>query len=518
MPSSEAPFGALRSAFWPIYSHEARKMIPMVIMLFLICFNYSALRNMKDAIVITASGAEVIPFIKVWAILPCSVLVTLIFAKLSNLYSQEKVFYIMTTGFLALYALFAFVIYPSRDMLHPHQTADYLQSILPAGFKGLIAMFRYWTFTGFYVISELWSTIVMTVLFWGFVNEITRLSEARRFYSVLSVAGNFAAIAAGLISVFVAQEGKFNPHIPFGHDAWEQTMMILMVLIIVSGLLTMWLFRWMNRNVLNDPSYDDLHQIKRETKKKGKLSFRESLFHISNSKYLLCIAVVVIAYNLVINLVEVVWKDQLKNLYPGPTDYNNYINNLTAIQGIVSTLTSLAMARMINRMGWTWTAMITPTVMLITCVGFFGFLFFQNHFANLLYPILMGASPFVIAVFFGSAQNCLSKACKYSVFDATKEMAYIPLNHESKLKGKAAIDGVGSRLGKSGGSVIHQGLLMVFATVTASAPYVAIILIGVIIFWMIAIRSLGSQFNTIMVDQETIATTKASAKTLAVTN
>jgi AAA family ATP:ADP antiporter len=502
MQSSDAPFGALRSAFWPIRRHEARKLLPMVIMLFLICFNYSALRNMKDAIIITASGAEVIPFIKVWAILPCAILITLIFTKLSNLFSQERVFYIMTGGFLLLYGLFAFVIYPCRELLHPHQSADFLESILPAGFKGLIAMYRYWTFTGFYVISELWSTIVMTVLFWGFANEITRLSEARRFYSALTIAGNFAAIAAGTTSVFVAAAGDYNPRIPFGHDGWEQTMMILMCLIILSGILTMVVFRWMNKNVLNDPCYDDLHKIKRETKEKGSLSFKESLSHISNSKYLICIAVVVVAYNLVINLVEVVWKDQLKNLYPSPTDYNNYINNLTALQGIVSTLTSLIMARMINRMGWTWTALVTPAVMLVTCMGFFGFMFFQNHFGDLLYPFLLGASPFLIAVTFGSAQNCLSKACKYSVFDATKEMAYIPLDHESKLKGKAAIDGVGSRLGKSGGSIIHQGLLMVFATVSASAPYVGVILVGVIIFWIIAVRSLGSQFNSLIVEQE----------------
>lgn len=494
-------FGVFRSTFWPIYPHEIRKLLPMVIILFLICFNYSALRNMKDALVITASGAEVIPFIKVWAILPCAVLVTLIFTKLSNRFSQETVFYIITSAFLSLYGLFAFVIYPYREILHPVESADYLQSLLPLGFKGLISMYRYWTFTGFYVISELWSTMVMSVLFWGFANEITRLSEARRFYSVLCIAANFAAVAAGLTAVIAAQDGVFNPNIPLGHDSWEQTMMILVLMVIVSGLLTMGILRWMNTNVLNDPSYDDLHQIKRAAKEKGKLSFKESLTYVSNSKYLICIAIVVVAYNLVINLVEVVWKDQLKNLYPSPTDYNSYINNLTAIQGVVSTTMSIGMAWMIHRMGWTKTAMITPIVMVSTCMGFFGFLFFQEHL-NDLFMVFLGMSPLAVAVFFGSAQNCLSKACKYSVFDATKEMAYIPLSHECKLKGKAAIDGVGSRLGKSGGSVIHQGLLLMFATVTASAPYVAAILVGVIVLWIIAIRSLGRQFDSVVLEKE----------------
>lgn len=58
---------------------------------------------------------------------------------------------------------------------------------------------------------------------------------------------------------------------------------------------------------------------------------------------------------------------------------------------------------------------------------------------------LTGLTPLAIAVFsLEERKTVLSKAAKYSVFDATKEMAYIPLSHECKLKGKAAIDGVGS--------------------------------------------------------------------------
>jgi AAA family ATP:ADP antiporter len=110
-------------------------------------------------------------------------------------------------------------------------------------------------------------------------------------------------------------------------------------------------------------------------------------------------------------------------------------------------------------------------------------------------------TPLAIAVFFGSAQNCLSKAAKYSVFDATKEMAYIPLDHESKLKGKAAIDGVGSRLGKSGGSVIHQSLLMIFETLPRSSPYIAAILGTMIVFWIGATKSLGRKFSALVAKQ-----------------
>lgn len=498
--SLDKEFGILRSFFWPVYSHEARKVVPMLLMLFLICFNYSILRNLKDSLVVTASGAEVIPFIKVWVMLPTAILFTYIFTRLSSVYSQERVFYIMITLFLTVFALFAYVLYPLRDVLHPTATASFLQGTLPVGFKGLIAMCCNWTFTGFYVMCELWSTSIMSILFWGFANEVTKVSEARRFYGVLGLGASFAATAAGQSANFISQGGVFNPSLPFGHDAWEQMLMILIFAVIVSGVVTMGIFRWMSRNVLTDPCFDEFHHEKKVFKAKKKLSIRESFEYLSTSKYLMCIAVLVVSYNLVIHMVEVVWKDQLARLYPSPSDYNVYMNNVTSLIGIFATFTALSIAKLIERLGWTGTAVITPIMMLVTSAGFFSFLCFQEYWSTSI-TVLMGATPLAIAVFFGSAQNCLSKAAKYSVFDSTKEMTFIPLSHESKLRGKAAIDGVGSRLGKSGGALMHQGLLMGLGTVSASAPYVAAIVLLVVFVWILVTKSLGKQFNDLVASQ-----------------
>lgn len=488
LPDSE--FSKIRSFLWPIYRHEVKKIAPMMLMLFLICFDYGILKSIKDAVVVTAksSGAEVIPFIKVWVLLPMAILLTLIFSKLTNRYSQEKVFYLIISGFLLFFGLFTFVLYPYRDILHPHQLADSLQMALPAGFKGFIAMFRNWSFTIFYVICELWGSMVLSVLFWGFANEVTKITEARRFYSMLGVVASFAGIFAGVSANYLTTE------------SWEETLKILVAVIIGCGCLTMLAFYWMNKNVLNDASFDELHKSQKELQSKKKLSMRESFSYLSNSKYLICIAILVICYNLVINLVEIVWKDQLSQLYPSALEYSRYMNYVTSAVGVIATLTSLFMSHLIVRFGWTHTALITPVSMLLTSIGFFAFMLFRHDLADPVFA-LTGTTPLAIAVFFGASQVCISKACKYSVFDSTKEMAFIPLGHECKLKGKAAIDGVGSRLGKSGGSVVHQGLLMIFGTVSMSAPYVATILMMVIVGWMFAVRALGKRFASIIGEQ-----------------
>lgn len=495
---SLSEFSRIRSLFWPIYAHEIKKIVPMMLMLFLICFNYSILRNIKDAVVVTdvhSPGAEVIPFIKVWVLLPMAIFATLIFTKLSNKYSQERVFYLVISSFLIFFGSFTFILYPLRDILHPHQLADSLEMMLPMGFKGLIAMLRNWTFTIFYVICELWGSMVLSVVFWGFANEVTKISEARRFYSMLGLVASFAGIFAGIVANYLTYQ-----------DSWEATLKILVAAIIGCGCLTMLVFRWMNKNVLTDASFDKLHKNKgKEERSKKKLSILESFSYLSNSKYLLCIAILVICYNLVINLVEIVWKDQLRQLYPSAVEYSCYMNYVTVAVGLIATITSLFMSQLIARFGWTRTALITPVIMLLTSAGFFGFMLLRNDLAEVVF-FLTGTTPLAIAVFFGAAQIATSKACKYSIFDSTKEMTFIPLGHESKLKGKAAIDGVGSRLGKSGGSLIHQGLLMIFGTVAMSAPYVAGILILVIAGWAVAVRSLGKQFAVLIGEPGDIGT------------
>lgn len=501
---SDTEFSFMRSYFWPIHAHELKKFVPMLLMMILICFNYSILRSLKDSILITSAGAEVLPFIKMW-VLPMAILLTVIFTKLSNRYSQERVFYIMMAVFLSFFALFTYVLYPLREALHPHASAQIWSEYYPS-FKWIIVLCENWCFTLFYTMAELWSVIILHVIFWGFANEVTRVHEARRFYSIFSIGSNIAAALAGLCGILlVSSEFTFGLESTFlvgselMQDAiWQQKLNWIMGLIIVCGLAVIALFRWTNKNVLTDPCFDEFHQIKKLAKvnRKQKQSLRESFNYLKNSKYLVCIAILVVSYNLSINLVEVIWKDQLKQLYPAKTDYMWFMSYLTLCQGIVSTITAFFMSNIIYRFGWTFTALITPITMLLTSVGFFAFLLFRESLGPVV-TTFIGITPLAIAVYIGFVQNCFSKSAKYSVFDATKEMAFIPLEHEEKLKGKAAIDGVGSRLGKSGGSLIHTGLLMVFHRLSDSSPYIAAILLTVIIGWIIAAKSLGRQFGAL---------------------
>jgi hypothetical protein len=67
-----------------------------------------------------------------------------------------------------------------------------------------------------------------------------------------------------------------------------------------------------------------------------------------------------------------------------------------------------------------------------------------------------------------------------------------------QVKGKAAIDVVCNPLGKSGGALIQQFLILGFGSLAASTPYLGAILLIIVLAWLGAARSLDAQFTPLV--------------------
>lgn len=505
-PPSEA-FGKWRAFFWPIHSYELKKFLPMFLMSLLTLFVYTMLRNIKDSLVMTAPGsvgAEVLPFLKVGGVVPAAIILMIIYAKLSNVLSKERLYYTTLTFFLGFFVLFTTVLYPARNYLHPTEFADKLQTILPLGLHGLVSAIRTWTYSLFYIFSELWGSFVYTLLFFQFANDITKVTEAKRFYALFGLGANIALLAIGPTMTFITNMQKaLGPE----SDMWQMPLNYFTGIILVAGILIMSIYYWMNKNVLTDPRLCDKPEQLDTSKpkaKKPKMSLVDSFKFLATSKYILCIALMVLAYNMSINLIELTWKSQARLQYTDNLSYLKFAGTVTSITGITTVFMMLFVSNnILRRFGWGVAAQITPVVLLLTGIGFFGFVIFKDQLEPLI--LAYGTTPLMIAVIFGTAQNIMSKASKYSLFDPTKEMAYIPLDQESKVKGKAAIDTVGSRLGKAGGSAIQLGLISVFGTLASITPYIGVILLVVILIWIWAVNFLNkSEFKKIESKAKTV--------------
>jgi AAA family ATP:ADP antiporter len=506
LPQQDPKFSKLRAALWPIQGSEMKKFMPMGMMMFFILFNYTILRDTKDTLVVGASGAEAINFLKFWGVTPASILFVILYAKLSNVLSKENLFYSCIIPFIVFFGAFAFIIYPNKALLHPSaETVQALQQSMPV-LRFIFALWGAWSYSIFYIMAELWGSVVVSLLFWQFANEITRTGEAKRFYALFPLLGNIALILSGQTVTYLSDiRDLYPPHV----DAWGISLNYMMGAVVIAGLATIAIYWWMNRSILTDPFYyDAAGTAKKEKKEKSKLSIGESFKYLVTSPYLGFIALLVLGYGMAINLVEVTWKSQLKLLYTIDgafieNAYSSFMGNFSTFTGIATIALILMCKGIVRKFGWFTGAILTPIILLITGVLFYIFVIFRDGLDWL--TIAMGATPVFMAVMIGAAQNILSKGTKYSLFDPTKEMSYIPLDQELKVKGKAAVDVIGGRLGKSGGAVVQQFLLLTVSTTATQitiAPYSCGIMIVVIFAWMVAAGGLSKMYNQKIAEKE----------------
>jgi AAA family ATP:ADP antiporter len=85
---------------------------------------------------------------------------------------------------------------PSPCLFHAAFCEDLLKT-MGVRWAGPIAILRNWTFCLFYVMAELWGSVVVSVLFWGFANQITTVEEASQFYPLFGLGANVALIFSG---------------------------------------------------------------------------------------------------------------------------------------------------------------------------------------------------------------------------------------------------------------------------------------------------------------------------------
>jgi AAA family ATP:ADP antiporter len=464
-------------------------------MFFAILFNYTILRDTKDVLMITApkSGAEVIPFIKTYVNLPAAIGFTGIYASLTNKMEQRDVFYTCVWPFLAFFSLFAVVIYPNRALLHPHAFCDMLSSFLPAGFSAPLAIIRNWSFAVFYVMAEMWGSVVASLLFWGFANEVTTVDEAKKYYPLFGLFANVALIFSGQ---YVRWVSNMRSSLAPGVDAWAVSLRYLMGAVLTGGGVVLGTFRHMQRNIVPTLAKNKGKGANTTKKKKPKMSMKESAKFLLSSPYIRNLAMLVVSYGMCINIVEVSWKAKLKLAFPNPNAYSAFMGNFSSATGLVTLIMMLLGRTIFAKFGWRVAALITPINLGVTGLSFFALSIFSDFFAPL--TAALGTTPLMLAVIVGAIQNIISKSAKYSLFDPCKEMAYIPLDQESKTKGKAAIDVIGNPLGKSGGALIQQFLIFGVGSLSAATPFLGIILSGLVFSWINAANNLAGQFNKAM--------------------
>ena len=455
---------------------------------FFIILALTLTRDCKDTLVVTQCGAEAIAFLKIYGVLPAATAFIALYSKLSNVLSKKALFYTTCIPFFIFFAAFDALIYPNAaTRLHPSlgsvQAWLGVAADTTSGGRVVLAqILAHWTSGLFYVMSELYSSVSVGLLFWQYANDVVPVEQAQRFYPLFAQLSGLAPVLAGQYVVRYASRAP----------DFEASLHRLTMAVTVAGVMiclcyaaaTSYLERSEQR-LQQQQQAGGTNPPPEKKKSKPKLSMVDSAKFLANSQYLRLVATLVLGYGLSINFTEIMWKSLVKKQYPDPLDYQRFMGNFSSVVGAATCIVIFFGVHVIRLLGWRVGAMATPAIMAVIAIPFF---------ASILLGVSNDPTRLHTAVVCGTMLSLISKTSKYALFDPTTQMAYIPLDNESKVKGKAAIDVLGSRIGKSGGSFLQQGLVVAFGNILTAAPAVAVIYYSVLLAWLNGAHKLSGLF------------------------
>lgn len=347
----------------------------------------------------------------------------------------------------------------------------------PSFFRTFLTCLGNWPTTIFYIISEIWGTMAISSLFWQFANASTMKKEVKRFFGLFSLVGNIGTIIAGL-TIKTALK-----------DASVSNVRMLMITVFLVGLIIMAIYWYINNKVLTDPRFFDASQVKPK-KKKEKVSMFEGIKILFTNSYLLLIGVLVIGYGIAINFAEVIMKAHMKEAFDGP-GYASMQGNISIFTGIFSIFVVLIGAFILRTCKWRTSAVITPLMFLILGGIFFTLVLYRKFVAAEIF----GMSALILATWVGIIQDALCKSIKYSLFDTTKSMAYLPLDEDTKTKGQAAVEVIGGRAGKAGASLIQQIMYGIVPNIMYHIVPIVGIFTATVVAWIFSVFKLSKKYE-----------------------
>jgi len=434
----------------PVLPSELPKFFALSFMMFWIIYIFTIARDTKDALIVTNCGAEAIAFLKVYGVVPAATAFMFGYAYLANHFSPRALFYITITPFMLFYAVFAFVLYPMRHVLHPMGW-----KVPEGGMSFAVNLLRHWTFSLYYIVSELWGSAGVPLLFWSCANDVIRIDQAKRIYPLIALLGNLGPIFSGitmtLVSRYVSRYisigsvgmpgGTGDSIVGNDERAFEVSLKVLAVLTTIAGASVCALYNLVHRlndadikveqdRDLNSERMNEMksnrphlssksvvatcHVSKATTStsvpqpttttttsfpiRKPSLSLSQSLAVLAQSPYLRHVASMVLSYGLSMEFTEILWKSSVKAAFPIKTDYLQFMGRYSTLVGCTAFVMMFVGSSVVDALGWRAGALVTPVMMGVLALPFFGCVIFGRLSKDTLLP----------AVYIGLAQNVLT--------------------------------------------------------------------------------------------------------------
>lgn len=519
---AQTRFTGMRS-FWKSAPVEDRKLKYISFSFFLIVYIYSVTKDLKDAFIIGRQSPASISILKVFWVPPIATIASLIVQKMSIRMSTEailKTFLVIYCFYFFIYGIFVPVLRDS--FLEPFRIkmGDF-QSDGTMEFRGILSFAAFlmtvscWTGTLHFIMSELWGTIILSLLFTQLFNEICWERQFKRFIPVVYTISNLGL----LLSAFTSLSLNLLIEALAYHHKWK----LFTGLFIILGCLSLFLFKILNvllYEILPGPICRDTPQRDRRPQSEP-LGFLKGLEMIFSTKVIFALCIMVLGYNIVIIMAESSYKSCLSEV--AKAQNKDLESSVLRNKFFEETITALLVISFflgpsrnsISWFGWTKYALLTPLFALITCLAVLGFALITTglegknlgFFNNLIGPfggVDMAKKTIYIEQILGIVCISLLKVLKYVSFDIAREYFSKRIDISYRARFRSVYDGICARQGKAFGSLIQVMFNAVFNTMdirVSSMPYLGITTL-LCMAWIQSVMFLGKKYNKSVENQD----------------
>ena len=476
---------------FPVKKQELAQFFLIVSFLFCILFIQNILKSLKDVLVSTLAATEVIPLLKLWFVFPAALSFVAIYSKLIYIFKPKQIFYLVLATFSVFFAIFAFFLLPNQYNSLGTETEQLIHAASYS--KWFILIYKNWGCCLFYVIAELWQNIMHAVFFWQFINFIHTVEQSKRFYILFGFFGQTGLIFTGFLLKYSNDIIDFVSKSLSLHNSPRQVLcvQILIGIVLILCALISILFYLLDYLIISKKDDINLSYIS----KKSKLSVIDSIKIMIKSRNVRLIMLLLVSQGLSISSIEPLFRESIKLAYPNVVLALEFSGKILLFTGIMTIILAILGPIITRRFSWFVTAMIPPVVSTIFGILFFFSSIFQKYLAS--YAIIMAINASIMTITIGGVYSVISKSTKYTFFDASKEMFYVPINPEDKLQGKACADVLGSKAGKSISSFLLQAIFLIIpsASIQSIGGLLMIIFSLASLIWIITLSKMNKVYQ-----------------------
>ncbi len=403
-----------RPIFGSFEREEFKKFLRMGLIFAFILGSYWTLRVLKDSVLINLVDKAAQPWAKGLSLL-CLVPILMIYTRLFDKYSREKMFYLLASVYTVITLLFGvLLLLPGVGQA----ASEVIAARTGLAYYGTKIIGYAW-----YVFVESYGSLVVA-LFWGLATDITMPDSAKRGFPLVVAIGQIGGILGPLLITGL-------PH-RLGLSTSSLSIFIAGGVVFSIIALLKYFFRATPKDLL--VSFHGKNEAVAEAEQEP--GFLEGLKLLLQHKYLLGIFAVISFYEIIVTIFDFHFKYLAGSVYSGIA-LDRYFGWYGSSVNLVALICLLLGVSNITRLLGVGVALaLMPIIVGGALTGFI-----SVNSLNFLFWLMVG-----------------SKAINYALNGPAMKQLYIPTTPDVRFKSQAWIETFGSRGSKGLGSVFNLTL------------------------------------------------------------